>query len=115
MAKIKFGDKLVLESGTIITYDDRPISIFFGTNPELNLDIHFVVTEDKALKMTAESIEPNKLKITIKNFDHELGAGSLNPIPIGDINGKFLYFSWRAYSLVNSVQKTFHYTIYIDE
>jgi hypothetical protein len=112
--KITSGNATVYASGSVTSFDEKPITIEFGIPSDpLKLTLDFKKDATGQIKINAQDIDKNSLKLEITNIVSSLGGGTLSPIPIGDFEGKKLYINFLASSLNNSNQVTLLYTIYM--
>lgn len=109
--RIKTGDYDVIASGTVITFGDQPTEIFFGETQKLSLKFVFL-TEGIGMKMESVQANENSLELRLFNFNQGLNQGNLEPIRIGDENGKEVFLSFRSSRLNQSASRTLEYTIY---
>lgn len=110
--KIKSGDAEILGSGSVISFDDKPIEIEFGSKP-LKVVLTFLEDKEKPEPYgKTETISDDQLKISLFNFNDRLGAGTLEPFPIGTWERNQMFLSIRSYGLIGSKQTMLHYTFY---
>lgn len=113
---IRSGPAEVIASGSVIAFAENPIEITYGPSGQrLKLVITFHDEEgEKEQRVEGGLTDPKTLKLKLFNFKNPLGSGSVRPIPFGVLNGRQLYFHYRAYDLGGS-DKTIQYTIYVAE
>lgn len=112
--KITSGDAEVYDSGSVITFDEKPITLEFGApSSPLKLVLEFKKDATGNVNIKAETLEKNTLKLEMTNVGNILGGGTISPIHIGDIEGKKLYFGFRVNELNDSKQLSLIYTIYL--
>lgn len=113
--KVTSGDSEIIGSGTLITYDEKPVDIEFGNEKDtLKITLEFINDESiKGFPIKTSLINQKTLKFTLINFKNTLGVGTNEPIPIGDMDNKKLYLGLKVRSLNKTVKQiTVHYTIY---
>lgn len=105
----------VITSGSVITYNEEPLTIRFGLEGE-DLEFMFTFLEDKSSpdepSLQAIPHGERKLELRLVNFDHELGTGNADPIEVGLLNEKPLFVNYRVYALQASKSRLLHYTFY---
>lgn len=116
--KISFqNDIKVFESGTVIQYNQEPISFeLTGTTVDQNpiiIEVRFITNTDNAdTKMTFENGGINHLIMNLINFANKIGHGNTEPIRIGTLGNLELFFSYRVTSGSDTFPRTFEYTFY---
>lgn len=108
--KIKIGEYDVISSGEILTHDNHDISFDFES---IMFTFSFVCDENKEKsKLNAHVDENNKnhLHIELINFDNSLGRGLINPIEVGELEGKKLYIQFIVSNLETKSTRIFEYT-----
>ncbi len=114
---IKSGNAEVVISGTVISFDNNPITLTYGStaNP-LQLTFEFIDEEGKTEpRMEGNKATDRHLVIRLFNFKNPLGTGSVTPISIGTLDNRRLYLHFRAYQLTGSKARTVEYTLYKGE
>jgi len=116
--KIKTGDKDVLETGSVISFGKEPVE--FTLNDPLSGDmvLRLVFVDDQSktiFEVQTELINQTTLEFRLINFNVITGIGNAEPISLGTLAGRRLFFNYRVYSLNNSDMKTIHYTFYLGE
>jgi hypothetical protein len=102
----------VLSSGTIITVPGKKITfkirdIIYELSFENNIDL-------PDHRISYEIPEGTKImKILFENFNSSLGIGNKQPLPVGFIENKTLFFNYRIYALDIELGKTLNYTWYL--
>lgn len=110
------GTTQVISSGTIIQFNNNPISFNIDL-PDFPLKVIFNFKEDSSSKPTIEAEVPDETTISLSfiNYTHSLGVGNTKPLKIADYLGKHIYLNLRVYSLTGSTDKTIHYSYYLSE
>jgi hypothetical protein len=111
---IKVGEYEVYSSGTIVSLPEEIIQFYIE---DLTYELEFKDDLTKS-EQNVEAIADSKtktMKLVFTNFNNNLGTGSLNPLNLGFIGKKILYFNYRVYALVGNKDsgtagKTLHYT-----
>lgn len=114
--KITTGDSdyEVLDSGSIISFKDEPIT--FRIETDLVFRFRFQNdTEKKDQRMDYKPINNKELEIILVNFNSSLGVGNATPLPLGSINNRKLYLNFMVYALNEHSSKTVHYSWYLRE
>ena len=105
----------VLNSGSVITYENEPITFHLADD----LRVTFVFRDDKNNKehrMDFNPIDNNELELILINFNNSLGTGNIKPISIGTLNNRRLFTNFRVYALSEKNKgRTIHYTWYLGE
>ncbi|HYT44481.1 MAG TPA: hypothetical protein VEP90_19280 [Methylomirabilota bacterium] len=109
--KITSGEAEVYVSGSVVSYDEKPITIEFGS-PPLKLILEFQNDNSGKAHFKAEDLGINTVKFTFLNTANVLGGGTTAPMRIGELDGKNLFFSFRAYRLNDTNQITLIYTLF---
>ena len=104
--KVKVGEFDLIESGSIITMKDANIHFFIQ---DLEYEFRFTKAEGNELKINIVSNTGKKLVVELQNFDNSLGAGNINPMPMGTVNGNDMYLLYRVTQL-DEGGKTMHYS-----
>ena len=114
MTNIKSGKYKILKTGTVITFEDNPIEIFLKEYNSLRLIVDFKSDEDfDGTTIRAKVLDDEKkLKIELINFKSGLSEGNLNPMMIGSIEEKDVFFNFRCSKLDKSKSRLLHYTLY---
>lgn len=106
MFKIKVGEFDLIESGSIITMKDADIRFYIY---DLEYIFRFVNTQEEGSKIQVISNNGKRMEIELQNFNVALGIGNINPIPMGSVEGKDLFFFFRVTQLEEG-GKTMHYS-----
>lgn len=109
------GDKQVLCSGTVISFDNSPITIEMFDDCQSVVKLQFIFNNDEAIEgesMSTAVIE-DTLCFTLTNFNNPIGTGNTAPISFAKYKKLRLYLQFRVTSL-NDVDRTLYYTIYAD-
>jgi len=108
--QFKSGSKEIIESGTIIQFDKKPIEIAIN---DLKLILDFIDEKgSRDIKTISEKIDDRTLKLIFHNFNSPLGTGNTKPIQLGTLHNRPLFVNYRIYALKDS-DKTIHYTFYL--
>lgn len=92
--KINSSDKIIIDSGIFITYnDEKSILSLNYLNETLNFELNFVKNIDS--KETKIEYKPKEdesaLIINLVNFNNVLGDALRNPVEVGTIKNKSIY------------------------
>ena len=112
--KIKSDKKEVYLTGSIMTFNNEPL-IF-----ELEEDMKFSISFSADDSNEAQRIEPvlntdDFLALKLVNFNSLSGGGTNEPLFLGTMLNRVLYFNFLVYSIKKNSQKLFHYTFYLGE
>lgn len=113
--KIKCGEFEALDSGSVIGFENKPVEMRMDINGEECL-FRFVFLEDlenKEERTEFTNVSSKELEIQIFNSISAFGMGTVEPIELGNINGKNLFLSYRVFTSSNSEEKLLHYTWYL--
>lgn len=112
--KIKTGDYEIFNSGTVLIFADKP-TVLTIPMVDSNLDLILEFKSDTAEKahVEPEVISKNELRLNFFNFNNSLGTGNPQPVEMGTLDNRKLFFSYRVYSLDEKNLKSFEYTLYL--
>lgn len=113
--KISSGNKQVLSSGTVISFDNNPISIELLDDNQSMVKLQFNFNHDETVKgqsMSTAVIE-DVLCLTLTNFNNPIGTGTTKPINFAKYGDMILYLHIRVTAL-SDTDRTLYYTIYAD-
>jgi hypothetical protein len=119
--KISFGQQIkVFETGTVIQYNHENIVLELtglrDTQTTLTFEIRFQKsTENKGILINLENGGNNRLIVNLINIDNKINHGNIEPIRIGSLDNKELFFSFRVTSGNETFPRTFVYTFYLGE
>ena len=111
------GARIVLDSGTIITYKNEQIAFIVSMKDySLTISISFVIN-DRIPKFFVETnpIEStNTVEVICSNFQDKAAGGSLlHPLHIANYQGKKIYLSFVVRNIGDNLEvKIFDYTFY---
>lgn len=112
MLKITTGKRDVIETGSVISFNDEPIEFALPTRDS---DLTFTIIFDTPTSTTEigwkkEIVNETKVIIRLINFDSQIGVGFLKPEQIAIIGGRSLYIALfaRKINLLRSLQYTFY-------
>jgi hypothetical protein len=111
--KITSGEYEIFESGTVINFEEEPITFELE---DLKVTLLFKDDSDKKKNHDLEfnPISPKELEIILINFNNPLGTGTKSPISIGRLNDRKLYLNFRVYDSLNKKSnKTIDYCWYL--
>lgn len=115
--KIKSGTATILGTGSFLTFDGQNVEIEFGVaqggDSPLKIVLEFNDEGGSTPQLESEVAENNKLmKLILKNFNNEIGSGTIRPLEIGTYGGQRLFIGFRMETLEGGEQRTIHYTFY---
>jgi len=111
--KLQVGGCEVVASGTVVGNPQQPIEIELQ-NLHLRLDFE-TDKENKEQRVSITTLTSTELQLKYINFNNPTGTGNKNPIHLGTLGGKELYFNYRIYALNDEVGKSVQYTFYLKE
>ena len=110
---VKQENFVLVETVNMVAIGGRPISIQIA--PDMKVTFIFEGEEDKDQDIKFE-IEGNNLKIRLKNFNNSLGTSTIEPIKIGDVNGKGLFVHFYVITIGSKVKtRTFTCSFFLEE
>lgn len=99
----------VVASGSVYTFD--PSNIAFRL---YGLTYHFQFAKDnKGQRIEDTKRDEKSIQLIVYNFDSSLGTALLEPIEVGKVEGKLLYFQLGVYTLSEGKNKLINYTFYL--
>jgi len=112
--KIYTKDKEILDTGLIITFKNEPV-IF-----ELSENLKYTVILKDDATIEGQHVQPKvisneELMLTLINFNNSLGAGNIEPLKLGVMDGKTIYLNFIVYAMSKEAQKTLQYTWFKDK
>lgn len=115
--KISVGNYDVMESGVVIALKNQPV--VFELNDRTNTLVARFLFEDTGLSgepdVSFNFCGVDRLDIVFQNFINVLGAGPVDALELGEINGRKLYLACRIYSINDNRDKIVYYTWYLGE
>ena len=109
--KISSKGKDIIANGTVHTFDSQQLTFKLG---QLTFDFEFVVDAEKTPRFQSESLGSQHIKYQLFNFNNTLGSGLREPIKIGTLLSRNLYFIFTTYAFDNDSSKTVHYTFFLE-
>jgi hypothetical protein len=113
--KITSGNYEVFNSGTVISFEQEPITFQLATDLKIRLAFRDEMEKKEEHRLEFNPISKNELEITLVNFNNSLGTGNTAPLLMGTLNNKKLYLNFRVYALTVTTNKTIHYSWYLGE
>jgi len=107
----------VLETGSVISFKDRPVEMIFNDNGN-NFIFRFYFKRDKSdqsERAEFSTVSQYELEIFLYNCNRAFGIGTLEPLEMGYLFNRKLYLSYRVFSLADSPEKLFTYTWYLGD
>ena len=111
---------LVIDSGCALSYDyssDFVIRVS-GVCGELDIIAHFIFINDNNTREMSLNARIDEFNIFLMctNFRGALGSGIIEPLEIGQKNGKKYYFRfWISDIGVNPTSRKIDYTLYVEK
>lgn len=114
--KVTSGSAEIVASGTAISFRGSPLVIQLGENSPLTVRMIFEETKAGVLSpgIRAQAPDPDTLELYLQNFDNPIGTGTTKPLQVATIGGREAYLHFRVYSLPGSVDKTVHYSVFLE-
>ena len=107
--KVEIEEYEIISTGTIIGVLDKPIR-FRIENLVFELTFRNN-SEFQEQKLSTEVLsDGKKMILNFDNFNNSFGTGNQEPMKLGYVSGKAIYFNYRVYSLAENVGKQLHYT-----
>lgn len=114
--KVFSDNKEVMASGTVIAFNNKPITIRVFDDAEQVVVLRFCFEKDadsKEARMLT-SVNNETLTFTLVNCTSPLPTGTLEPIDFATYKGKKLFIHLRATALGDS-DTTLYYSIYMQD
>ena len=93
--KITSDDKEIIVSEHFMTFNNQPSEIKYILNEEtFILKLVFVDDDKKKDSNIQFNSEDNKLIVKFMNFNHTFGMGNLDPLEIGENQGKKIFVNF---------------------
>lgn len=109
--RIRTGNKDVIASGTIITADSRNLEFQLT-----NLCVIFeFLTDSGSTRLESGAPTSSTLNLRLYNFNNSIGAGTTQPLEIGNLGGRKLWLAFMVYALSSESSKTVHYTFMVGD
>lgn len=111
MTKIIIGELEVIDSGNVVSVDNKKVSLTLESQSPFTIEMQLVFIDDET-ETKFEGYEIEKVGIGLKfiNFKNTLGTGNIKPIKIGWFNGRTLFINYRVFPINNNQGGIFHYT-----
>lgn len=115
--QIKCSSYNVLETGSVISFKDRPIEMIFTEGDhDFIFRFHFKRDKkDRSERAEFATVSQYELEIYLFNCNRAFGIGTLEPLEMGYLYNRKLYLSYRVFSLADSPEKLFTYTWYLGD
>lgn len=112
---ISSRNKIIITSGSVITFDNEPITIKIFDDGQQIISLQFIFQTNADVKEPAmvSTVTNDTLILTLTNFDNPIGTGSTKPINFAKYKNKTLYLHFRVNALSES-DKTLYYTVYAE-
>ena len=109
--RLRSSGREIIASGSAQTFDgtDLEFSLY-----QLTLILEFKDDELKLQRIDHQVFDNGVLKLVLYNFNSNIGTGLTEPISLGNMSGKQLYFSFVVVGLGKSPLKTVHYCFFIE-
>ena len=106
---VKNGDLTLVESDSVLVYEDKPIILTFDDQYKLS----FLFSEDSTIKEYKINANPltGGVEFNLINFNNPLGIAIGKPILFANADDKMIYVSVAVYSVGKA--KVLHYNIYM--
>jgi hypothetical protein len=109
---VSSGGAVVLASGTVIAFQNSPVTIEFGS-PQERMQIRFEFVSAEGGKMAIQWIPDGQmLRVELTNFTDSVGAGPTEALHVGaDKSGAQLFVNFRVSKLPKG-DPTLTYSVY---
>lgn len=108
----------ILESGSIITYDQENNDILFSITMDesfsFSLSLKFTSNSEKQYQLQ-QSVSENTITLNCINFDNPFGTGTNKPIELATFQNKKIYINFWVTALGNKGMKQISYTFYYEQ
>lgn len=111
-SKITSGNVKIVLTGSVISFKSNPVTFHFGDKNALKVTVIFKTDDASKFHVESELKSTNELILNIFNAKNVFGAGSINPVNIGENDNGTLYLNLRIHGIDSSEQKVLHYTFY---
>ena len=110
---IESSSKEILSSGSVTQFKDEDVIFHID---DLNFRFSFKTDSGTSRFETEILDDVNEMKITLYNYDNNLGIGMIEPLEVATIEDKKIYFIIRVTTLGRSkVSRLIHYTWYCEK
>ena len=117
--EITTGNYKVLNSGSVISYDYfSDVVLKFVINDEgFGFNIHILFRNDKEIDGAVAKYRTDETDFFIEciNFRGSLGMGLNNPLEIGNVNNKNIYFRYWVADFGDKAARNVGYTLYMEK
>ncbi|MFT5760920.1 MAG: hypothetical protein ACI8WA_000021 [Polaribacter sp.] len=111
MIKTKIGELDVYEKGSLINPNKENIEISLGSKFQFLAEFKFTADiENKETRLEPYKLEKVGIGLNFVNFNNSLGTGNVNPIRVGWLEGRNLFFNYRVFGINNDKGVIFEYT-----
>lgn len=110
--KIRTAGKDVVASGTVITGDNKDVEFQLAN---IQVRLNFLSDGGAHPRMEPAPAAGSLLALSLYNFNNSIGAGTTDPIEIGNLAGRKLLFSFIVYAMTRESTKTVHYTFLVGD
>lgn len=101
----------VIITGSVITFKNESINFELAEN--LKYVIEFISDNNiETNEIDFNIVDGSHMLITLTNFNSALGVGNVEPLLLGHLNGRNLYFNFFVDAYGEGDRKLFHYTWY---
>lgn len=113
--KVKNGDKELIETNSLLTFDSEQLEIRFSYRDEsLVFLVNFI--DDKKFvehKIEFEILDESTLVINLINHNNTLGTFNVDPIELGTIGNRVFYFNYLDSLIHGTKRRKFEYSIFV--
>lgn len=103
----------ILLNGSIITFSEEPVIFKFE---DLNITVKFENDNNTSQSLVKTYLDHNGLTLIMTNCNNPLGIGNTEPLQIGIIKSRKLFFNYIVHSLgEQSKNKLLNYCWYLEK
>lgn len=116
--KYHSGHYDIYECGSVIGLRDQPIEMIMQTKSGGSQTYRFIFETDRENPHERTSFKrknKNEMEVYLYNFNHALDCDDHGPMPLGTLDDRTLYLSYRIDSFSKRGDKLFHYTWFLGE
>ncbi len=112
MLKITTEDYEILDSGSIITFNDESVIFHFAENLRVKFSFEDAVADEPITSIKLGINDNIELEIRCFNMENTLGTSNSSPLKVGTFNGKELSLNF-VISSIRANTKQIQYSFYL--
>lgn len=113
--EISSADKLIIDNGVALTYDenaDLTFYLHFDESFSFNLVFRFITDKNGERSLMKEIENNNTIVLKCINFNNPFWTGTTKPIELATFNGKKIYIHFWVSMLNGTGPRQVSYSIY---